>query len=78
MTESQAETLATVLMGVAAAGAAWFILRIPALRRPAWSLVATTASAAAPWLMAEARAAWDASARSEARVASASRSPEAG
>jgi hypothetical protein len=78
MTESQAEKLATVLIGVAAAGAAWFMLRTPALRRLAWSIVATTAAAAGPWLMTEVRAAWHASARSGTEAAPARPSPEAG
>ncbi len=63
MTEAQAERLATLLLGAALTGAAYYILTTPPLRRAAWQLVRTAAAAAGPWLIAEARTAWAQSAR---------------
>jgi hypothetical protein len=77
MTEAQAEKLATLFIGVAATGAAWFILRTPALRRAAWSLATTAAAAAGPWFVAEVRTAWAASGRSGARAAAPAGTPPA-
>jgi hypothetical protein len=59
MTEQQAEKVATVLLGVAAAGAVFYILKTPALRRMAWGLARTAITTGAPALMAEARRVWD-------------------
>jgi hypothetical protein len=48
------------LIGVAAVGAAYFVLRTPALRRVAWQLARTAIVTTAPaWLMNEARRAWN-------------------
>ena len=58
MTQEQAETVANALLGAAAAGAAYFILRDPRLRRRAFSAGRTAIAAAGPWLMAQARQAW--------------------
>lgn len=63
MTHAQAERLAALLLGAAAAGAAYLIVSTPKLRRTAWQLVRTAAAAAGPWLLAEARLAWADSAR---------------
>lgn len=67
MTEEQAHKAANIIMGVAAAGAAFYILRTPRLRRMAWQLARTAIGTAGPaWLMAEARRAWDGNGTSQA------------
>jgi len=58
MTERQAENLANLLIGAAAAGAAYYILRDPVLRRAALRLSRVGISAGASWLIAECRRAW--------------------
>jgi len=58
MTQEQAETVANALLGAALAGAAYFILRDPRLRRTAFSAGRTAIAAAGPWLMVQARQAW--------------------
>ena len=59
MTERQAETVASVVLGVAALGAAVYVLKTPALRRLLWGLTRTAVTATGPaWLMGEARRAW--------------------
>jgi hypothetical protein len=58
MTQEQAETVANALLGAAVAGAAYFILRDPRLRRTAFRAARTAIAAAGPWLMAQARQAW--------------------
>jgi apolipoprotein N-acyltransferase len=59
MTERHAETIANVVIGVAALGAAVYVLKTPALRRMVWGLARTAVTAAGPaWLMAEARRGW--------------------
>jgi hypothetical protein len=60
MTDQQANRVATVLIGVAAAGAAYVVFRNPPLRRAVWQVVRTTlAPTVAAWLMTEARTAWN-------------------
>lgn len=62
MTESTAEKVATVLIGVAAAGAAWYVLRTPSLRRAAWRLAAASLTGTIPaWFREEIEAGWQAS-----------------
>ena len=62
MTEERAETIATVLIGVAAAGAAFYILKTPSLRRRVWQATRTMVITTGPaWLATEARRAWQAS-----------------
>lgn len=64
MTDEQARKAANVVLGVAAAGAACFILRNPPLRRMAWQIVRTALTGAVPvWLGAELQRAWTESAR---------------
>ena len=61
MTESQAERIANIAIGVAAVGAAVYILKTPALRRLAWGLARTALITGGPaWLVAETRRGWDA------------------
>jgi hypothetical protein len=63
MTEERAEQIATVLIGVAAAGAAFYILKTPSLRRMLWQVTRTMVTTTVPaWLAAEAERAWHASA----------------
>jgi hypothetical protein len=60
MTQQQAEKAATVLIGVAAVGATYYVLKTPALRRIAWQLARTAIATTVPaWMMTEARRAWD-------------------
>ena len=60
MTEDRAEQIANVLIGVAAVGAAFYILKTPSLRRMAWGLARTAVTASGPaWLLAETRRGWD-------------------
>jgi len=59
MTDQRARTIANVLMGLAAAGAAFYILRTPALRRVAFQLAGAALTGTVPaWLNGEIRKAW--------------------
>ena len=62
MTQSSAEKFATVVLGVAAAGAVYYVLKTPRLRRAAWrlSLAALTGTIPA-WVSQEIKASWEAS-----------------
>jgi hypothetical protein len=63
MRQEQAERFANVLIGVAVAGAAYYVLREPSRRRVAWDLVRHAAGGTVPgWLIAEALRAWNAAA----------------
>jgi hypothetical protein len=60
--EETARTVANVVVGAAAIGAAVVILRTPALRRVAFGLLRTAAVSAIPaWLAREVKQAWQAS-----------------
>lgn len=60
MTEAQAEKAANVLMGIAAAAAAYYILKSPPLRRSVWQLAKTAVASTGPaWLLMEARRGWE-------------------
>ena len=60
MTEQQAERIANICLGLAAVGAAYYVLRRPDLRRLAWGLVRNTVVGGGPaWLAAEALRAWN-------------------
>jgi len=60
MTERQAERLANIVIGVAAAGAAFYILKTPSLRRMASGLARNAMAGSGPaWLLAETRRGWD-------------------
>ena len=64
MTEQQARTTANLVMGAAALGAAYVVLRSPQLRRVAWQLARSWASGPlAVWAAGEVRRAWDESGR---------------
>jgi len=62
MTQSTAEKVATVLIGVAVAGVAYYVLRTPQLRRAAWRLgVAALTGTIPAWVSQEVRDSWKAS-----------------
>jgi len=64
MTEQQARTTANVVMIAAAAGAAYYVLRTPPLRRVAWQLARTwVRGPLAVWAVTEVRRAWEQSAQ---------------
>ena len=59
MTERQAETIANLVIGAAAIGAAIYVLRNAALRRVVWGAARNTLIAGVPaWLAAETRNGW--------------------
>jgi hypothetical protein len=59
MTEAQARTAANIVLGVAVAGAAYYILRTPQLRRAAFQLAGAALTGTVPaWLSAEVKRAW--------------------
>jgi hypothetical protein len=58
MTDARAEKLANILTGVAAAGAAYYVLRDPTLRRRLGQIVRQAMTASGPWLVSEVRHAW--------------------
>jgi hypothetical protein len=63
MTESQARTTTNVILGLAAAGAAYYVLRTPSLRRAAFRLAGIALTGSIPtWLGHEWRRAWSESA----------------
>jgi hypothetical protein len=60
MKEETARTIANVVVGTAAVGAAVIILRTPALRRLTFGLARTAITVGLPaWLSREVRQAWD-------------------
>lgn len=64
MTEDTARKVANVTLGLAVAGAAYFVLRNPPLRRLAWRLAVVSLTGTLPaWLNQEVRHAWAESAR---------------
>ena len=64
MTQSSAEKIANVVLGVAAIGAAYYIVKTPHLRRMAWRLTVVTIAGTLPaWIRQEIRAGWEASAQ---------------
>ena len=59
MTEDTARTVANLILGAAAVGAAYYVMRTPPLRRLAWRLAATAATGTLPaWFSRELRQAW--------------------
>lgn len=76
MTQSSADKIANILMGAAAIGAAYYVLKTPRLRRLAWQLTLAAATGTVPaWITQEIRSSWEASAASPA--SDPSRVPEA-
>ena len=63
MTQANAEKVANVLIGAAMAGAAYYVIRTPQLRRVAWRLTIAALTGTIPaWLTQEIRNGWEASA----------------
>ena len=61
MTQTSAEKIATVVLGVAAAGAAYYVLKTPRLRRIAWQMSVAALTGTLPaWLTQEIRESWEA------------------
>jgi hypothetical protein len=59
MTDDQARRAANVILGIAAAGAAIYILKTPPLRRAAWRFASTAISGpVAAWFATELRRTW--------------------
>ena len=70
MTEQQAERVANVVIGLAVAGAAYYVLKTPQLRRIAWGLLRTAVAGSGPaWLIAETKRGWDAGSAQTSRQA---------
>jgi len=64
MTEQTARTVANVVIGAAAVGAAYIVVRTPSLRRLAIGLAVTALTRSIPaWVTREAQHAWTQSAR---------------
>jgi len=64
MTHTTSEKLADVALGAAAAGAAYYVLKTPSLRRMAWRFAVIGLTRTLPsWLHQEVRNAWDESGR---------------
>jgi hypothetical protein len=69
MTESSAEKLANVIIGVAVVGAAYYVVRTPSLRRLVWRLALTAATGSVPaWFRQEVQHSWEESGRRQAVV----------
>ena len=65
MTEDRARVVANVILGVAVAGAGYYVLRTPPLRRVVLRAAVTALTASIPrWVGREVQAAWQASASS--------------
>jgi hypothetical protein len=58
MTPEQAEKIANVLIGVAAAGATYYVLKDPALRRIVGRFLRRAMTTSGPWLIWETSKAW--------------------
>ena len=59
MTEAQARKTANVILGLAAAGAVYYVLRTPSLRRAAFRLAGVALTGTLPaWFGNELRRAW--------------------
>lgn len=64
MTEDNARRLANVILGAAALGVAYYVLKTPPLRRLAWGLTLATMTSTLPaWFKRELQQAWAESGR---------------
>ena len=64
MTEDNARRLANVILGAAALGVAWYVIKTPPLRRLAWRLTVTAVTVRVPaWFRRELQQAWAESGR---------------
>ena len=71
MTQSRAERIASVAMGAAVAGAAYYVIKTPPLRRLAWRLVVTGLTGTLPaWFRQEVKQGWAQSCGPAARTSS--------
>jgi len=62
MTQSQAENVANIVIGAAAIGAAYYVMKTPSLRRLAWQLTVAAITGTIPaWMTREIRESWEAS-----------------
>jgi hypothetical protein len=69
MTDHSAEKVANAILGAAAVGAAYYILRTPPLRRLAWRLALTALTVSIPaWVGGEVQQAWAASGESGPQI----------
>jgi hypothetical protein len=68
MTQDQARKTANVILAAAAAGAAFYVLRTPSLRRMAFRFAGAALTGTIPaWLNGEVRRAWRESSRDDVR-----------
>jgi hypothetical protein len=68
MTDSPADRVASVLLGAAVAGAAYYVLRTPSLRRVVWRLTIMGLTVSLPaWFRREIQQAWHESSRPNIR-----------
>lgn len=59
MTEDTARRIATLVLGAAALGVAYYVLRTPPLRRAVWRLAVSAATTTLPaWFARELERAW--------------------
>jgi hypothetical protein len=64
MTEDTARTVANLILGAAAVGVAYYVMRTPPLRRLAWRLAVSAATGTLPaWFSRELLHAWADTAR---------------
>jgi hypothetical protein len=64
MTESTAEKVATLVIGAAVAGTAYYVLKTPSLRRLAWRMTITGLTVSLPaWFRREIEQGWRESGR---------------
>ncbi len=61
MTQTSADKIANVVIGVAAVGAAYYVLKTPRLRRIAWQMSVAAFTGTLPaWITREIRESWEA------------------
>jgi hypothetical protein len=74
MTQASADKIANVVLGAAAIGAAFYVMKTPHLRRLAWRLSVATLTGTLPaWINQEIRAGWEASGQPLAHAPAAQR-----
>jgi hypothetical protein len=70
MTQASAEKVTNVILGAAAVGAAYYVLKTPRLRRLAWQLSVAAITGTLPaWFGEQIKAGWEASAHAAAAPA---------
>ena len=68
MTQQQARTTSNLILGLGAAGAAYYVLRTPSARRAVWNAARLALRASGPWLIAETLRGWEQSANPPRRA----------